>query len=120
MYPYQEHIKYEDDSQYRDLIMRVILQTVENEKGAEPCPETLFARFLDEIYESTKDQEILQDFYIKAAGFMMSEDPGIGLAVLFSYDYFSLFHYVLCDFYNKIELLETTPSVINLTKKMTR
>ena len=69
----------------------------------------------------------MYDIYIKAAGFMMSEDPGIGLAVLFSYDYFALFHLVLCDYFTTGQIAATlsldettTKSVVNLRKKMER
>jgi hypothetical protein len=53
---------------------------------------------LDDIYERTKDVPEFQKIYSTCAGFMLSVDPNIGLAVVFSYDYFDKFHPCLVDF----------------------
>ena len=56
-------------------------------------------KFMDYIYFHTKSHPVFVDLYETAAAVMMSTDTEIGLVVLFSYDYFPLFHLVLCDFF---------------------
>ena len=69
---------------------------------------------MDEIYEKTKHLEQFQSLYISAAALMFSTDPNIGLAVLFSYDYFSLFHTCIQAFYaNKLEQMNTQIEQLN-------
>ena len=62
--------------------------------------ERQMSRALDEIYEKTCNIECFQNVFLRAATLMMSNDPKIGLAVLFSYDYFSQFHKCLKAFYD--------------------
>ena len=50
------------------------------------------AKYLDKVYDSTKDRKEFQRLYVAAAALMFSEKPDIGLAVLFSYDYLAWFH----------------------------
>ena len=65
-------------------------------------------RMLDIIYAKTRNIPIFQRIYICTAGFMLSEDPEIGLAVLFSYDYLAVFHPVLCDFFKDSSNTDST------------
>lgn len=53
---------------------------------------------MDQIYQATNTNAMFQDLYSRAAGHMFSTDPQIGLAVLFSYDYYDLFHLCLRHF----------------------
>jgi hypothetical protein len=62
--------------------------------------ESAINSMMDYVLECTKDVPELMDLYKMAAGTMISEDVGIGLAVLFSYDYLQLFHLCLVDFYS--------------------
>jgi hypothetical protein len=54
---------------------------------------------LDYVYETTCNHFAFQELYDNAAAKMISMDRSIGLSVLFSYDYFALFHSCLCSFY---------------------
>ena len=54
----------------------------------------------------------------ESASKMFSEDENIGLAVLFSYDYFNLFHLCLVDFFEKHKLDEKNNYYINLKNKI--
>lgn len=133
IYPINETVKYNDDKEYRACIRRIfcmVCKSIIPEKTAKDWDETTLdeydhdqetmAKFLDRIYENTIQIDILQDLYKVAAGFMLSEDPSIGLAILFSYDYFELFHCVLCDFFKNNKIDQEAVSVVNLKKKMTR
>ena len=53
---------------------------------------------MDYIYKITKDSVPIQQLYDIAASKMFSIDREIGLAVLFSYDYMSLFHDCILSF----------------------
>lgn len=56
------------------------------------------AKYLDNVYDLTKDRKEFQRLYIAAAALMFSEKPDIGLAVLFSYDYLAWFHTVYTNY----------------------
>jgi hypothetical protein len=76
---------------------------------------------LNFLYEKTRNYKEFTDNYLIAAGFMFSENPEIGLAVLLSYDYFSLFYSGLVAFFEGgIENLTSSPDWIELRKKLTR
>lgn len=132
-YPVEEIVSYNDDKEYRQCIRRVfsmVCKSIISPEIVANIDETTLdeydhdqetmARFLDHIYDNTIHVNLLQDLYKKAAGFMLSEDPSIGLAVLFSYDYFALFHLVLCEYFNKKSIDQESTSVINIKKKMER
>lgn len=54
--------------------------------------ETAAEKFMDYVYEKTKDHPLFQATYDIAAGFMFSMDRNIGLTILFSYDYLREFY----------------------------
>ena len=55
-------------------------------------------KFMDEIYDKTKDYALFKNVYKIAASKFLSEDESIGLVVLFSYDFMSLFIACLVDY----------------------
>jgi len=59
---------------------------------------------LEFIYDQTKDDPNFSVLYKLSAGQMLSENEEIGLAILFSYDYFQPFFYCLRDFFETREL----------------
>ena len=65
-------------------------------------PDAMF-QGLDFIYEKTRNHTLFKELYEIAASKMISVDPTIGVAVLFSYDYFHLFHLCLADFFRNPE-----------------
>jgi hypothetical protein len=70
---------------------------------------------MDHIYNHTKDHKLFQTIYDMAAAKMFSMDRSIGLAVLFSYDNFKVFHRCLCDFFkDKSSFCDTTESYITV------
>ena len=62
------------------------------------------AKYLDNVYDATKDRPEFQRLYIAAAALMFSEKPDIGLAVLMSYDYLACFYQI----YNAFSMNPTT------------
>lgn len=57
-------------------------------------------KVMDFLFEQTKDVVEFQELYRTAALRMFSEDPNIGLAVLFSYDYMERFHSCLVEYFS--------------------
>jgi hypothetical protein len=74
---------------------------------------------LDYIYGKTQHNPLFQELYEIAAAKMISIDPNIGLAVIFSYDYFSLFHLCLADFFkNPDSFTRENINFVNMRKKI--
>jgi len=48
--------------------------------------------YLDGVYQTTHTHPLFQRLYASAAALMLSTNPEIGLAILFSYDYFGPFY----------------------------
>lgn len=122
-------VQYDDDFGYRQSIRDVF--------GMNCLPDSIFGsaldavtrdellyeadamtKGLDYIYERTKDVPEFKEIYEIAAGFMFSVDPNIGLAVIFSYDYFRLFHPCLVDFLKSGSISNDNRE--NLMKKISR
>jgi hypothetical protein len=81
--------------------------------------EEAATKAMDFIYDETKDNVLFHELYVLAAGKFLSQDPLIGEAVLFSYDYLSLFYLCLVDYFNKpSEFTKTNINYINLLKKI--
>jgi len=56
------------------------------------------AKYLDNVYDLTKDRKEFQRLYTAAAALMFSEKHDIGLAVLFSYDYLTWFYSIYVNY----------------------
>jgi len=71
-------------------------ESIDNETKDElDYDETASSKFLNSVYEKTKNKKEFQKLFDLAAACMFSTDREIGLAVLFSYDYLALFYQVL-------------------------
>ena len=73
---------------------------------------------IDELYENLKNCEILQDCMKKAANIMLSEDLETGIRILFSYDYFHLFHACIFSYLNNDKQFDNHVRV--LQRKLSR
>jgi hypothetical protein len=58
---------------------------------------------MGDILTMTMFAEPFREFYKKAASFVISEVPDIGLAILLAYDYFQYFHAVLVEWFEWLE-----------------
>ena len=75
-------------------------ETMDDESRDEMSYDAAAAvNMMDFVYDCTKDIAEFNELYSKAAMRMFSEDPNIGIAILFSYDYLHLFHHCLVEFY---------------------
>ncbi len=104
-------IAYDDDEGYQRTVCQLFY--MESEFDNE-----IIDRTLDQIYLKTKAHPLFQNVYVKAASFMLSENPEIGLAVLFAYDNLPLFHAVLVEFNKNGSINESCPAYVDLHKKL--
>lgn len=110
-YPIDLKLNYDDDVSYRKKLRTLIGMegVVQIENGNENemeddditsdennYDEIAVGKFLDKVYIVTKDSQEFRTLYLLAAGTMLSEDMEIGLAVLFSYNYLTPFHEIMC------------------------
>ena len=93
-------IEYLNDEEYRICIAQIFGIPKELETLDDCFEELSFEPIFDDIYERTKDEPFFKKIYAIAAGFMLSEDPNVGMCVLFAYDYAKAFYDVLCDYLN--------------------
>jgi len=100
-------IEYLNDQEYRICIAQIF--NIPND-----IDDYSFEPVFDMIYEKTKDDPFFKKIYTIAAGFMLSEDPNVGICVLFAYDYAKAFYAVLCDYLNGAnkETLDATKNAL--------
>tara|TARA_B110000967_G_scaffold8225_1_gene8271 strand:- start:4888 stop:5223 length:336 start_codon:yes stop_codon:yes gene_type:complete len=73
--------------------------------------ETSVSQFIDFILLHTENNTLFETIYYKAANQMLSEDYGIGITILLSYDYLFYFHLCLVDYFqNKNEFESSNPN----------
>lgn len=96
----EEAPEYTNDQEYRQCLRRVFNMTLrknEHEIDDHSFDEINFdeaatTKAMDDVYDKTCRVPFFKRLYLLAASKMFSLDSGIGLAVVFSYDYFMLFH----------------------------
>lgn len=142
-YPTEFRVQYTNDKEYRATIRTLcnmssnVLAFAKSEEEVDDIDEITrdewdfdqdaITKLFDFIYSTTVKEPILNAIYKTAAGFMLSEDPNIGLAVLFSYDYLMDFHPVLCDYFlfiqdeNGTKTFDSTlPSAVHLRQRLSK
>ena len=115
MYNINIDVAYKDNETYRKCLRQVVNMDISNlnipwdqmddDLDEETKDELLFDNYamsstMDYIYDKTKENDFFKEIYLLGASKMFSTDPNIGLAILFSYDFFDLFHLCLQDFFN--------------------
>jgi hypothetical protein len=81
--------------------------------------ETKINNEMEKMYELTKDHKLFQNLYDLAASKMFSIDRTIGQCILFSYDYWYLFHKCLYVYFWTVDLFnETNPVYLDLLEKI--
>jgi hypothetical protein len=133
----QPIIEYNTTNEYRRMIRSIfcmdtdaIMQTIKNKYDTTNMDEETLDELIYDgdkmdntmsiLFDKTGNNRAFNILYEKAAGLMLSGDKTIGQCVLFSYDYFSLFHCCLYDLFVNNEFNEITESFIRLDHKLTR
>lgn len=109
-------VSYDTDDEYRDVV-RTLFDFVSNDD--DEADDAQIAKVLDWIFAQTKHHPLFKTVYIKAASFMISENPETGLTILFAYDYLPLFHQMLLAFHTLGDKFDDNHlSYVNLHKKL--
>ena len=66
---------------------------------------------MGDILGMTLFAEPFREFYKRAASFVISDVPDIGLAILMAFDFFREFHAVLVEWFEWLEIQTTTDEV---------
>ena len=100
-------IVYDDDTSYRQVLRTLLKMESKTASSSDldsltqdeqDCDDAAISTALDWIYAKTQDHPLFQTLYLKAAGFMLSEDPQTGLCILLAYDNLPLFHPMFCAY----------------------
>ena len=107
-YQFDAVIQYSNDFEFRECLRKVFqmkrkqdckdIDTVSNDENNYDSNAVFDS--MNYIYFITKNEPLFLEMYEKAAAKMFSTDKNIGLSILYSYDYFRLFHLCLGDFTN--------------------
>lgn len=129
MYNHTIAVKYDDNLGYRDCVRRVFNMDVSGIEIQDDIDDVTkdemiyddknVSAGLDYLYDKTKGVNAFRDLYLVGASRMFSENLEIGMAVVFSYDYFELFHLCLVDFFNAGETITAdNENYVKLHKKI--
>lgn len=132
-YPKEKTVTYTNDREYREAIRDVFQMVCQSVVPIESniadldeitldeynYDQDAMREFLDYVYDATSKDVNMMTLYKEAAALMFSEDEGIGLAVLFSYDYFQSFHVVLCEYFRDTND-KGSDAIENMRKKIRR
>lgn len=120
-YPITLGILYKTDSEYQKCFCALINKTVTLETFDDEWSEERVTLFLNFIYTKTSSFYLFQQLYISAAATMMTLDPEMGLAILFSFTYLEFFHPCLVAFFqSNQEIPENHPSFLLLKDKLNK
>ena len=87
-------ISYSTDEEYRSEILKFFKK--------DDYDEDILAEHMNELYGKIKDIPVFREKMMNAAACFLSNDPEVGLSVLFSYDHFPKFYQLLDE--HKIKL----------------
>ena len=115
-------VLYKNNQEYRKCIREIFRMKesvstfdIDDEtKDEQNYDDMSTSKVLDYIYSITKKNACFQELYGYAAATMFSTDPEIGLAVLFSYDYFILFHPLICSIIHPLQKTWITGPIYDL------
>ena len=116
----KKYISYSTDAEYRNILSNVffiIFSSSENEFDDESNKILMTA--MEHLFHLTKTNEIFDKLYNLACSKMFLTDTKIGQCILFSYDYFELFHSCLCYFLIENKISEDDLFVKKLINKLT-
>ena len=91
MYNYNYTVKYSTNKEYNDCILGVFGQKEYSD---------VIAELITSLCNPLCKEKKINNLFINAASIMLSEDVNMGMIIMFSYDYFYLFHKIIA-YYNK-------------------
>jgi hypothetical protein len=118
MYNTEAVVIYSSDEEYRECINQVFC--IELSEDEFFYDNNKISGVLDAIYEKTKNNLLFKNLYERGAAQFLSMDLEVGLASMFSYSYFDLFHCILCDILRYNTLDESNIFYCKLLKLLTK
>lgn len=97
-YNFDVNVQYTDDIEYRQVLGKLMGFDVSSD-DEDSYDNSRVSVVLDQLWFWTKEHPLFYHVYNKAASFMLSENPEIGLSVLMSYDNLPLFHNMLVAYW---------------------
>ena len=97
-YNFDVNVVYNSNNEYRQVLGQLMGFAVDEDEE-DSYDNNRVATVLDQLWFWTKDHPLFYHVYDKAASFMLSENPEIGLSVLLSYDNLPLFHNMLVAYW---------------------
>jgi len=92
MYQYDIIVKYSDDKEYQESILKACNMSKEMDYNKQQI-------IINDIYNSIKDNEVWCNILDKVSEkHLFKKDKKLGIILLFSYDYFDKFHKCISDF----------------------
>jgi len=98
-YNFDVNVVYNSDTEYRQVLGQLMGFTVSSDDEEDSYDNERVTTVLDQLWFWTKEHPLFFHVYDKAASFMLSENPEIGLSVLLSYDNLPLFHNMLVAYW---------------------
>jgi len=127
-YNINANVRYTNDFEYRACIRKLFCMIspndIDNDLDEVSRDELNFDHkacecAMDFVYKQTENHPLFQKLYDAGAATMISVDRSIGLSVLFSYDYLSLFHECFTSYLKHPEKFNyDTKSYVCLSKKL--
>jgi len=105
-------INYSNDDEYRIVLQTLCFHNVDDAQYMQYV--------FDFVWENTYELPMFMDLYkTAAAGYLLSEDASLGLAILFSYDYLRDFYPLFREYMTNLGFDETENLLYtNLKKKL--
>jgi hypothetical protein len=100
-------IDYNDETEYRSTIRKIFKMKDVKDENSDLDEITRDEMNFDtesmkkghsQMYALLKDNLLFYDLFMKAASFMISEDPEVGFCIMLSYDYLKPFYPVLIKY----------------------
>lgn len=113
----KENISYSNDEEYRNALCCVFFLTSSDDEFDDENNKKLIET-MEHLFHLTEKNEIFDKLYNLACSKMFLTDKTIGQCILYSYDYFDLFHYCMCLFLKGGEMSEEEPQVKALFDKL--
>jgi hypothetical protein len=112
-------VKYQTDEEYRSCICRIFSDAdADADTDEAPLNENTQDKILDFVYNKTHLLPLFRELYEFSAAKIFSRDLDLGMALLFSFDYFDLFHHCLVLFLETDNITENDECYINLRTKL--
>lgn len=107
-----DYIDNDEKDFIKNILYREDLMNIFNVDDADDF--SIFDNIFTELYEKIKNYQPLEECLKKAAHFLLSENPEIGLCIFYSYDFMFITHICISEY---LETGKISDENINVLKK---